>query len=450
MLNALLSKVPKRFQGELALALVRTLFARGVAALGGLLLIVVLGRLYGASGVGVFALAQSLYLGAGIIAKYGMDNALLRYVGQNHLSNHIKVYLRWALVRALYLSITAALAIYGFRGFFANAFNSPVLESVLPGISLAIPAFTLAFILSGFMKGINKPATACLLENGSISLVASFLILGFNSVWLQGGIAHTGWAFALASWLVLGQGAWQAWLWFSRQRWEETKATTKEEFHSSSQAFFLMSLAQFMQQVLGIMVAGWLLSSDELGLFRSAERMAFLISFILLVINAIFPPRFAKLFYQGDYLGLAILARKGALLGSLLASPLLLVCLLFPSWVLGLMGPEFSQASLLLQILAGAQLVNVATGSVGFLLNMTGHERLMRNIALACNALGLALLFSLISLFGALGAALALATVLVLQNLTALVFVWRRLGIWMLPLPNLFKLLGIPTQRECI
>lgn len=447
----MLTRLPKRFQGELALALLRTFIARGIAALGGLLLVVVLGRLYGPTGVGVFALAQSLYLGAGIIAKYGMDNALMRYVGQDPQSVHIKTYLRWALMRPLWLSLVAAVAIYLLRSPLERIFSSAELASVLPGIAVAIPAFTLAFVLGGFMKGVNKPATACLLENGSISLVASIMLLSFTLIWPDSGLPQAGWAIALAAWLVLGQGAWQARCWFVKQKWKTVgEAITRRDFRSSSQAFFVLSLAQFMQQVVGIMIAGWLLSSDDLGLFRSAERMAFLITFILLVINAIFPPRFARLFHQGDFQGLSRLARQGSLLGVAMASPLLIVCLLFPSWILGLMGQEFTQAALLLQIMAGSQLINVATGSVGFLLNMTGHERLMRNIALICNAIGLALFIVLIPLFNALGAALALAAVLILQNVTALVFVWRRLGIWMLPLPNLFKLLGIPTQRECI
>ncbi|UYG06067.1 lipopolysaccharide biosynthesis protein [Halomonas sp. M4R1S46] len=262
------------------------------------------------------------------------------------------------------------------------------------------------------------------------------------------GIANAGWAMALAAWLVLGQGVWQAWRWFGRQDLQSgDELTTRQEFVTSSRAFFVMSLAQFMQTVLSVLIAGMLLSSADLGLFKSAERTALLINFILMVINAVLPPRFATLYRQGNFLGLNDLARKGVLLGLALASPMLLVCLLVPHWVFGLFGAEFTQGANLLRIIAVAQLVNVATGSVGFLLNMTGHEKLMRNIALSCNALGLALFFILIPLLGALGAALALAMVLVLQNLTALVFVWRKLGIWMLPVPNFLKWMHIDRQE---
>ncbi|MDN3554930.1 lipopolysaccharide biosynthesis protein [Halomonas maura] len=435
----MLTKLTHRLKGDLILPLARTFIARGIAALGGLLLVMVLGQLYGPAGVGIFALAQSVYLGAGILARYGMNNSLMRFVGENHTSIAIKIYLRWAINKSLVLSVAAAVVVYLLSGKLAQWFDAPRLVEVMPGITLAIPAFTVAFVLGGFMKGIRRPATACLLENGSIMLIATGLVWVLERSTLL-GIANAGWAMALAAWLVLGQGAWQSRRWFGKQELQAEKNTaTRDEFAASSRAFFVMSLAQFMQQVLAIMIAGWLLGTAELGLFRAAERTAFLITFILLVINAVLPPRFATLYRQGNLVGLNALARKGALLGVALSLPLLLVCLLVPHWVLGLFGPAFSEAANLLRIIAVAQLVNVATGSVGFLLNMTGHEKLMRNIALICNALGLSMFFILIPLLGALGAAVALALVLVLQNLTALVFVWRKLGIWMLPIPNILK-----------
>ena len=435
-----------RFNSELVIALARTFIARGIGAFGGLMLVIVLGRLYGPAGVGVFALAQSIYLGAGILSRYGMDNALMRYVGQDHYSIAIKRYLGWAIIRSLLLSISAALVIFLLRHHFAFWFNTPMLAAVLPGIAITIPAFTISFVLSGFMKGVRKPATACLLENGSISLIASVLVFLLHMI-IPASFENIGWAMAAAAWLVLAQGAIQTWRWCASQNFQDQAGpdVSHREFAASSRAFFVMSLAGFMQNVLSVLIAGMLLDNAELGIFRSAERSAFLITFILMVINAVFPPRFASLYRQNNLQGLNALARKGALIGLVLATPMLLVCLSVPHWVLGFFGEEFTQGANLLRIIAVAQLVNVATGSVGFLLNMTGNEKLMRNIALSCNALGIIFFLILIPIFGTLGAAIALALVLVMQNLTAMVFVWRKLGIWMLPVPNF--LIWMPVNR---
>ena len=419
MLAALL----QRIKGELALALVRTFVARGIAAVGGIVLFIVLGRLYGAEGVGVFALAQSIYLGAGILARYGMDNALMRYVGQDPTSSAVPVYLRWALIKSALLSTAAAIVIYLLRNQFADWFNAPMLAEILQGIALAIPPFTVAFVLGGFMKGIRKPATACLLENGGIALVATALVLLFYNLSSK-GISTSGWAMAAAAWIVLGQGLWQAWKW-RRSTPSETNDQTlnPKAFKSSSNAFFVMSLAPFMQQTLFILIAGWYLSDADLGLFKVAERTALLISFILIVINAILPPRFASLYQQGKMAELTSLLRRGALLGLLLASPLLVLCIGFPEWVLSYYGDEFVQAAPLLQLIAFAQGINVATGSVGFLLSMTGNEALMRNISLISNSLSLLLLLFLLPNYQLDGAAYALAFTIITQNITTYLFV---------------------------
>lgn len=440
-----------RLKGEMAIALGRTFMARGVAALGSLALVIVLGRLYGAAGVGVYALAHALLMGAALLARVGMDNALIRFVGADHRSPHVILYLRWACCKAIGLSSVIALAIFFGRGLLETVFGAEGLSKVLVGIAIATPAFTLGFLFSGFFKGVRRPATACLLENGSVALLAGGLVVLLYQYLHMTGLAAIGWAYAGAAWLVFGQGAWQLWLWYRRQTWlvkdnESLPRVGRHQFDTSSRAFFVMSMAGFMQSVLSILVAGWLLNDEGLGLFKTSQQTAILISFILIVINAIFPPRFASLHREGKILALGRLARQGALLGVTIALPLLLVCLLVPGWVLGLFGDEFSQAAPLLRIIALAQLINVATGSVGFLLNMTGHEALMRNIALICNAIGLSMFFVLIPPFGPLGAAMALAFVLITQNLVALYFVWRKLGIWTLPTPNVLRGLGIKPE----
>jgi O-antigen/teichoic acid export membrane protein len=116
-----------------------------------------------------------------------------------------------------------------------------------------------------------------------------------------------------------------------------------------------------------------------------------------------------------------------------LASPILLLFVLFPAKVLALFGAKFAGGAPVLAILAIGQFVNVATGSVGWILIMCGYERLMRNIIIVCATATVALNFLLIPLYGVVGAALATATTLALQMLVAAALVWRKLGLVTLP-----------------
>ncbi|MCK8066920.1 oligosaccharide flippase family protein [Cobetia sp. 1CM21F] len=418
---------------DLALSLSRTFIARAIAALGGLMLIIVLSRIFGPSGIGIFAILQSIYFGSALLARFGMDNALMRYVGQNHKSTSVVWYLKWSLITAVVLSVLISLLVFILRHTLSDLFKSEALIELIPGIAVTIPAFTVSFIFSGFMKGVRKPASATLLENGTVPLIASLLVLLINSL-LVIELQAIGWIMAVASWTVVSIGTWQVFKWFSQNKLEEDKDKPNYKmFIDTSSAFFVMSLAQFMQVVISVFIAGMFLNSYDLGVFKAAERLAMLISFILMVINAVFPPRFATYYRDGDLIGLTVLARKSGLIGVVLALPMLLLCWIKPQFVLGLLGPEFIEGESLLRIIATAQFINVATGSVGFLLNMTGHEKLMRNIALICNIMGLFCMCILIPTFGSLGAAIALALTLILQNLVALYYVWIKLGICMIP-----------------
>lgn len=435
---------------ELLIPLAGTFVARGIAALGQLALLLVVGRLLGPEGAGVLALAQAVLLGASLMARGGMDHALMRFVGQDHDSVHVFLYLRWAVLQGCLLAAVIAALLLLLRVWIESVFGSQGLSAMLLGISAAVPTYVFAFLLAGFFKGVRMPATACLMENGAVALYAGGLLVAWIGLVGQPSYEVIGWAHFVASVLVAGQGIIQLWFWKRRRNSQsdnEQPVVPFKQFHATSRAFFAATFANFMQTVLSIIIAGWLLSDSGLGLFKSAQQTGMLIAFILIVINAIFPPRFATLYHQGKLSELNHLSKRGALLGIAIASPLLLVCLAFPEWVLHWFGSEFTQAAPLLRVIALAQLVNVATGSVGFLLNMTGHEKLMRNIALVCNALGLLGFWVLIPLYGPMGAAVALAFILVTQNLVALFFVWRVLGIWTLPGPNLFLLLGVKSQK---
>jgi len=452
---ALSASLNTYLRSELALPLLRTFIARAIAALGSLGLMLVVGRSHGPQGVGVLALAQSLLLGAGLLSKSGMDNTLMRYVSLRRNYKEAFRYLGWALQRAIPAAILVATFLFMARTYFESIFSSPGLGEILFGISFSVPCYVFGYLLSGFFKGIRKPAAACLMENGAIALYAGgvlWLFLQYRAG-LSASYSVIGYSYIAAAALVALQGGTQLWLWCRKQSCfpfngvemaaAGSPSIGRVQFAATSRAFFAATFAGFMQNVLAILLAGWLLSSSDLGLFKSAQQIGMVIAFILLVVNAVLPPRFASLYHNGNITALTRLARQGALLCGAVATPLVLICMFVPTWVLSWFGSGFHEAGPLLRIIAIAQLINVTTGSVGFLLNMTGHERLMRNIAITCNALGLLAFFFFISFFGAIGAAIALAFVLVCQNVVAMFFVWRKLGIWTLPCPNVFSLLGI-------
>jgi O-antigen/teichoic acid export membrane protein len=92
-------------------------------------------------------------------------------------------------------------------------------------------------------------------------------------------------------------------------------------------------------------------------------------------------------------------------------------------------------------ILTIGEIVNVLTGPVGSLLQMSKHEREYANCTFLGGLTQLVLCVILIPRFGATGAAIATAIALSLTNLSALAYTYNRLGI--IPIPILGARLAV-------
>jgi len=142
------------------------------------------------------------------------------------------------------------------------------------------------------------------------------------------------------------------------------------------------------------------------------------VAFGLQVVNAVVAPQFSRLYAQGDMKRLQHLVTLSARISLLIAIPVVLVFSTVGdtviSWVFGV---EYVGAYLPLTILAIGQLINAGFGSVGFLLNMTGHERIVSKILWQTASLNIILNLALIPYFGLAGAAMASTIGLSIWNL---------------------------------
>jgi O-antigen/teichoic acid export membrane protein len=141
-------------------------------------------------------------------------------------------------------------------------------------------------------------------------------------------------------------------------------------------------------------------------------------------------PQFSRLYAQSNMAHMQVIATQSARAVLLLAVPIALLLILAGGVLLGwIFGAEFISARAPLAILAVGQLVNAAFGSVGFLLNMTGHEAVNARILWQSALLNILLNVVLIPIFGMNGAAVATAMSLAFWNVSLYRQVKNRLGI---------------------
>ena len=209
-------------------------------------------------------------------------------------------------------------------------------------------------------------------------------------------------------------------------------SATRTQLDGVRKHLFWVSALSLVSQWGGVILLGWFADPAQVALFSIALRVAMLNSFILRAVNAVVGARFAELYHRADLAGLRTLALHSSRLMALVAIPLLLLLLYCAQPLLAIFGDEFVLAVPCLIILSIGQFLNVITGAVCLLLEMTGSEARLRQFELISALVMLVLGFTLVPLWGALGAAIATACAVGSVNLLAVYEVKRRFGFNML------------------
>lgn len=398
---------------------------------------VALARILGVEDAGVYFMALTVITILGMAARVGMDNSLIRFVASSASVND------WAAVKGatakgarlvFAASAGATIILFLLAPWLAGSvFSKPEIAGPLRWMSLALVPVAMLNVYSSMLKGLKRVRDSLLVQGvGAWAFPLILLYMSGRRWGINGALA----AYVLGSFLtmLIGFMMWRA-------ATPEIKAVTgrfeTSALISSGMPLFATSTLNTLINWLPLFFLGVWGTKADAGIFGAASRTAFLISFVLIAVNTIAAPKFAALYHKGDMEALGSIARHSARLMALFASPALLLCLIFPGWVMGIFGRQYTEGGLILAVLAIGQFVNVATGSVGYLLIMTGHERLQLYSTAAVAALSIALYLTLIPAFGITGAAIATGVSVAAQNLLACYLVYRTLGIKTLPLPGL-------------
>jgi O-antigen/teichoic acid export membrane protein len=174
---------------------------------------------------------------------------------------------------------------------------------------------------------------------------------------------------------------------------------------------------------------GFLKGAGAVGIYAVVIRVTSLIVFALSIMNNVLSPTFANLYAEDKLEQLQKVVTQSTRLTTLFALVVTVGLIILRQWVLQLFGAEFTQGQTALIILSMGYLVNVMTGSVGFLLNMTKHANFSAMTAGFCAMLNVFLNFLLIPKWGFNGAATATATSMIVGNIVNAIWVYQKLGI---------------------
>lgn len=392
---------------------------------------VILARLLGSNDTGIYFLALTILSICATIARLGLDNAILRFaaVAQNQRQQTI--------LSALHRQSICLVVIAGVFVMFFAWYVTPYLpigrgrenglQNVLPIMLLAIVPTALIFLQGEFFKAIGKTSTAIFVQ---AVLLPMFLVLGVLYYLLQGkATIHDVVLLYAASATISVLLALLIWCMAKPRPWQKPGYFDMRLLLRTCVPLLWVALMNMLMSWTDILVLGVWTDSSMVGIYGIASRIAALTSFILIVGNAIVAPRFAALYSADRHDELQRLAQRSAGWTLLASSPIILLMLFFPEFLLQLFGSDFVEGVTILRILALGQIVNVAMGSVGYLLMMTGNQQLMRNNIVASALLNLIGNLLLVPAFGVCGAAVSTAFALAFMNIVSFLMVNKKLRI---------------------
>ena len=178
-----------------------------------------------------------------------------------------------------------------------------------------------------------------------------------------------------------------------------------------------------------IFVASFSLSSEDVAVLNVSQRLANLISFIMIAANFVVTPRFAKFFFDRNPMGIQELCRNSQRVILPISIFFVVIFTFFSSDILSFFAKSYSEEHQVLLILTFAQLISVLCGFVAVILNMCGHENILRNISLGTTCVTLLGVHLFSDSYGVTGAALGIFIGVSLQNIIASYYVYRKLAV---------------------
>lgn len=381
----------------------------------------------GAAVLGEVTLVTQFAFVAAAATRFGMDVAAVRRVavdvGGGQAGRARAVVARAARVAAVASGVGALLILLSSGGLAGAFLSDRGSTSLFRAAALAVPFIALCQVFLGGTRGLKIMRHTLLVFWAGQPVGWMVLMLAAWAAWKSAG--GTVLAYAL-SWMVAAGAAWVAWS-------HETRGFPRLPIEPGGLRELLRygaprAPAALLSQLLfwaDYFVASLYLGSDELGVYAAALRVAQTLMLFLVAVNYIFSPFVADLHARGERDRLDAMYKTLTRWMLVATLPLLLLFLVAPGAVLRVFGSTFDSGAPALRILLVGQLVNVAVGSVGFILIMVGRTGWDLAVYAGTFALDVGVAFVLAPRLGAEGAAVAQTLAMVVSNVARLYLVWR-------------------------
>lgn len=393
--------------------------------------------LFSAENVGLFAVSLSLFSLAVLIAMFGMNTVVLREVSIASVGTDInrrRDIIERSLLLVVMISFTVAGIILASSNYIANVvYNEPNLTSLLRVFAVSIPFMAIALVLSSVLQPLGYLHLKVILEYILIpglkllTLFVAALLFSKSILAVAYGFMVVYGIACVASYIILRLVA--PFPILNKQSLRSKNQVPLSLLLFMSWPLVLTDLVYRALQEIQFLILGTMLAFDDVGVYFMTVRLSMLITLFLTASSLVLAPIIANLHDTGDMRTLSNLFKSVTRWAFTLSIPPFILLVGYSEEVLSIFGAEYQIGSTALRILSVSALINVMTGSLGWVLIMTNRARFNLVLATLSLILNIVLIYLLVPFYAVVGAAAASFLSLLLINIITLVLVFKLVGL---------------------
>lgn len=392
---------------------------------------ILVGRLLGASIYGQFSYMISFLSIFVILSSLGLTNGLVGMIQKFEVSGQFdkkRSLVSFSIFITVILSLIISLIFYlNLDTITSQWLNRPSDKWLFALMLPTLPLIAVRKIAISVLRAEKKIGTIVLITNIFSPMMRMILLLFMVSIFKMHSIYV----------LIIGYYIYNilSFIWVSRIIWQD-KLIGRFKWSSDHLDIIRFSIPMLLSGIVGIIITnvdqymiGFLISNQQVGIYRVALQFGTFASFGLYAVNSVFAPMISYLFHDGQIDTLranySISTKWIYIIGLLIFG----VMLLFGRDVLLIVGSEFVSGYWALVFIALGQIVSTMVGSAGYMLAMTGHPEYELYGNLMVMIINIVLNYFLIQQWGIVGAAIASMISVALANLYKLYALYHTLKI---------------------
>lgn len=405
---------------------------RVAAVLSQFLFTLIITRLLNHEESGIFFLALGALTITGSILSFGMEHFLVIKVASELVENfkkRLRIFFKFILP-ITFIAMFLSMLLIKYQTFLNSTFsNLFYLEAM--NIVYALGAFAGITTLCGCINGFGRVNVSIILSKAFIPIILVLLlrIIDINDLNSVTSL------YSIIAWITFGVAC----IFFLKLTYSKSLRNIGDSSKNSEtqmlDTFGVATLtiigitAQFLIWS-GPLCAALFTSTSDVATIHVVQRSVLVITFILITINALDAPKFARAFSKGDKDYLKKRAKFSAKLSAILGIIIGVLVITFAQDILSLFGDDYQDYEVLVLILAIAQIISCICGPVNILLMMTGNRNLAAFSGLISLVLILSLSFFLTPYIGLKAIVIAMASAIVVRNMIDTFFVKKKLGFY--------------------